>query len=371
MSKYVGAAVLFVSLVLVAGCGGGPVPASPPRQSADAAFSQFTGLSSVTSGNFTEYALPARANPSDLARGPYDTLYFPSTLPPSNSAKLYQMLDSNGALHTIAYTPPIQSSGNDAVIGYLGAVWFFVVQQGEEDLAQFIPGFGTQIHDTGVKERQFSNIVIGGDGNLWFGFCADPCSSPTAGTVISMHRTGLIYAVVHLDNYFTVTYGTPGPNGLYFTASYTGPPPIPNPDTFVYVISAATDKVVNRFGLPNGSAAKGIATGPDHNLWIAEPGINKIARMTPSGTLTQYALPTANAKPDRIIENGALFFTETTANKIGRITTSGSITEYAIPTANSGASGLTVCPKTYCGAHGGVWFTEKTANKIGKFNSPL
>jgi virginiamycin B lyase len=94
--------------------------------------------------------------------------------------------------------------------------------------------------------------------------------------------------------------------------------------------------------------------------------------MTPTGTITQFSIPTANAGASHITygSSGVLWFTETNANKIGRITTTGSITEYVIPTLHSGASGVTPCT-TNCGAHGGVWFTEATANKIGTFNSPI
>jgi sugar lactone lactonase YvrE len=50
---------------------------------------------------------------------------------------------------------------------------------------------------------------------------------------------------------------------------------------------------------------------------------------------------------------------DTTNNAIGRITTSGTITEYAIPTSGSSPNGITVGPD------GNLWFTEGSSHKIG------
>ena len=54
-----------------------------------------------------------------------------------------------------------------------------------------------------------------------------------------------------------------------------------------------------------------------------------------------------------------MWFTEGVGNKIGRITPTGTITEFTIPTANSGPLGIAA------GADGNVWFTENSGNKVG------
>jgi virginiamycin B lyase len=58
--------------------------------------------------------------------------------------------------------------------------------------------------------------------------------------------------------------------------------------------------------------------------------------------------------------DGALWFTEGTANKIARITTSGAVTEYPIPTASSTALSIA------SGPDGSLWFTEFDGNNIGR-----
>lgn len=96
-----------------------------------------------------------------------------------------------------------------------------------------------------------------------------------------------------------------------------------------------TMAIVRQFLGFDGANIAGMAQGPDGAIWFTDPGHNKIGRLTTSGALTEYAIPTANSSPDRITAAaGALWFTESNANKIGRIAISGTITEYDVPTPN-------------------------------------
>ena len=103
------------------------------------------------------------------------------------------------------------------------------------------------------------------------------------------------------------------------------------------------------------------------NLWIAEqgnlsPNGNKIGRMTPTGVITEFAVPTPNASPTWINahSDGTLWFTEVSGNKIGRITTNGAFLEFPIPTPSSSPIAIA------SGADGNLWFTEAAGNKIGR-----
>src|SRR5262249_43955700 len=105
-------------------------------------------------------------------------------------------------------------------------------------------------------------------------------------------------------------------------------------------------------------------------LWFVEPTANKIGRVTVSGTVTEFAgvtnLPQAIARgPD-----GNVWFTEyanacnalycTAANAtIGKITPDGTITEFAVPTAESFLYAITAGPD------GNVWFTESQGGVLG------
>jgi hypothetical protein len=97
------------------------------------------------------------------------------------------------------------------------------------------------------------------------------------------------------------------------------------------------------------SQPSAITTGPDGNLWFIEnrcpaceidapDSIQVIGRITPSGTITEFEVPSTKGKaffdtrggivtgPD-----GALWFTEPVNNRIGRISTSGTISEFDMP----------------------------------------
>ena len=172
--------------------------------------------------------------------------------------------------------------------------------------------------------------------------------------------------------------------------------------------AAETTGTVTEFALPVANPGyppnpDGIVAGADGNLWVAEPGVNKIARVTPTGTITEFPvpggmLPTAVTagpdgnvwfaqrggvgsitpagkvtlyKVDGIISSitsgpdGNLWFTEHFRGKIGRVTPSGQITLFNIPTRPGGGSSnpLTIA----AGPDGHLWFTESNvdANKIG------
>ncbi|MCX6021186.1 MAG: Ig-like domain-containing protein, partial [Chloroflexi bacterium] len=122
---------------------------------------------------------------------------------------------------------------------------------------------------------------------------------------------------------------------------------------------------VTEFALPAGSQPLGITSGPDGALWFTESGTNKIGQITTAGTITEFNVPTGAGLPNAITTgpDGALWFTEQSANKIGRITTAGVFTEFPIPTGNSQPMSITAGPD------GALWFTEQLGNQIGRITT--
>jgi streptogramin lyase len=120
---------------------------------------------------------------------------------------------------------------------------------------------------------------------------------------------------------------------------------------------------ITEFPIPTPSFSEFVTTGPDGNVWFTEGhAANKIGRITPAGTITEFSIPTANsglvgitAGPD-----GNLWFVERFPNQIGRITPTGAVTEFPIPSPNSDAFMIVAGPD------GNLWFTEATAGKIGR-----
>lgn len=118
---------------------------------------------------------------------------------------------------------------------------------------------------------------------------------------------------------------------------------------------------ISEYALPSLSGPVGIVAGPDGNLWFAEENGNNIGRITPTGAITEFSVPTSASQPQGIAagSDGNLWFTESVGNKIGRITLAGVITEFA-PQAAGEPIGITA------GKGANLWFTEVSANKVGK-----
>ncbi len=117
-----------------------------------------------------------------------------------------------------------------------------------------------------------------------------------------------------------------------------------------------TGSSITEYPVPSGLSEEpyDITNGPDGALWFTEPNGNRIGRITTSGAITEYVVPTANSSPSGITAgpDGALWFTESGAGQIGRITTAGAITEYGAGGPYSGPEGITAGPD------GALWFAE-------------
>ncbi|PWT71777.1 MAG: hypothetical protein C5B60_10520 [Chloroflexi bacterium] len=131
--------------------------------------------------------------------------------------------------------------------------------------------------------------------------------------------------------------------------------------------------VVSQFALSTASSSTtGITVGPDHDLWFIDSGTNSIGRMTASGQVTEYPLPSSYRCDLHEAEittgaDGALWFVEAGytgyAAAIGRITTSGQIREYPLP--GNAARPLSIV----AGPDGALWFTENSVGSIGRLTT--
>jgi streptogramin lyase len=213
--------------------------------------------------------------------------------------------------------------------------------------------------------------VTGPDGTQWFAAKTEtvvdlgPCMPPS--------HTG---CGTRVDDIYFIVHQTPA--GLFATATGASTTYVPGPTTgwgfrpsdlvvgpgggIWYLagfaqIGSAGGKI---FSVPAQLGA--LAAGADGNLWFTEPSTNHIGRMTPTGSITEFAIPSSNSGATEIAggPDQALYFTEPNVNKIGRISLNGTISEFAIPTTHSGASGIVAGPDGY------VYFTETGSNKIGR-----
>ncbi len=115
-----------------------------------------------------------------------------------------------------------------------------------------------------------------------------------------------------------------------------------------------------------------ITAGPDGNLWFTERNGAAIGRITPSGTITEFPLPTEGAIPDGITvgPDNWIWFTESqsSSGRLGRLNPlapdPGSTVE-ELPVLNPTNAGPTFL---VTGPDGNLWFTERRASRIGRYN---
>ena len=100
-------------------------------------------------------------------------------------------------------------------------------------------------------------------------------------------------------------------------------------------------------------------------MWFAETRGNRIGRITPNGTITEYPLPSADSSPQDIAAgpDGNMWFTEPWGNQIGRITPDGTITEFPVLTAPTHYPGPWMIA---AGPDGKMWFTGHEAFGIAR-----
>jgi streptogramin lyase len=99
------------------------------------------------------------------------------------------------------------------------------------------------------------------------------------------------------------------------------------------------------------SMPTGIARGPDEAMWFTDQGHsaagdNLIGRLSSSGTITEFALPSGAGRPTAIAEgsDGNMWFTEPGLNRIGRITPGGAITEFPASSVGVSLNNLVLAP---------------------------
>lgn len=115
-------------------------------------------------------------------------------------------------------------------------------------------------------------------------------------------------------------------------------------------------------GAGEGSAGPfGVAVDASGAVWATLPQDNKLVRITATGDIIAFELPTRHSGPGDIAVDARdnVWVLEQAANRIARFT-AGRFEELPIPTPNAGITGLAVAPD------GSVWFAELRGHKLGR-----
>ncbi|GAC1389553.1 MAG: hypothetical protein NVSMB31_05670 [Vulcanimicrobiaceae bacterium] len=202
-----------------------------------------------------------------------------------------------------------------------------------------------------------------GDGNVWF-------------TGFTGNHVGFQGLTSGVSGETTIPTANSRPYGI-----------APAPDLNLYFTENAVDQVgripmlfgaITEVPLPVGSAPMQIVRGPSTEtacgggpcMWFTEFGTSRVARLNPNGwpapTIDQFTTSTASSNPLGIVagKDGALWVTESGLDRIGRVSVSGTVSEYTSPVTGLGLKGIAVAPD------GSIWFAESgtglNPGRIGK-----
>ncbi len=114
---------------------------------------------------------------------------------------------------------------------------------------------------------------------------------------------------------------------------------------------------VEEYQLPPGHEPLGITTGADGNVWFVDRRVDSIGRLTLSGKLTEFAMPTKGLSPEFITTSHAGSVWYGSYATFGRVGVDGTLTEYPSSTIFFPYS-LTV------DAQDDLWFAD--SNAIGR-----
>ena len=216
-------------------------------------------------------------------------------------------------------------------------------------------------------------IVLGPDGNLWFTENGGAVGHGAIGTITTAGIITEFALPAYNSSPVGITLG-PGGTGLWFTEQNTN-----------RIGEITTTGAITEFNISlSGSQPRGIVLGPDSNMWFTQSLANAttttctghhcstststktgyIGRITPNGTISEFAIPYAYSRPFWITSgpDGNLWFTDEGNNSVGRITTGGAVTEFALPNAstNPGAHGITAGPDN------NLWVAEAYSSQVAQ-----
>jgi probable HAF family extracellular repeat protein len=179
---------------------------------------------------------------------------------------------------------------------------------------------------------------------------ANGCSATSAGLVVTGGAAITEFAIPSGGDPLDLAIGPDG--NVWFTEYFAG-----------RIGRITPTGVITEFAVPNCSGCRpsGIVRGPDGNMWFTEFNKLVIGRITPAGVITEF-----DATPDydgniTVGPDGNLWFAEYLAARIAIMDTAGNLlNQFYIPTAGSRPVGIVTGPD------GNVWFTETASNQIGR-----
>src|SRR5581483_747204 len=318
--------------VLAAGCGGGAgsVPTAPGRaQSASTAQVTFTmhWASSSTSaalrtpkyvGAAQSISVTVNGGSPQFLNAPLTTLVIDAPVGTDTFVfTTYDQLNGGGnVISTASVTKQIVLGAANTVSAVLNGV-----------VASFTVTLQNASPNAGVPaSEQISINAFDADGNVIAG-SASNYEQPFTLSVSDPSNSGQVTLSTTVVKSRSVVSTMHYAGGTLWSASIV----VSAPGLGSHSVTFAPKPTFYQFSIPvSTNRPQFIAAGSDGNMWFTESP-NDVARITPAGVVTEFTVPTASSNPQQIIgaSDGNLWFTEFGANKIAKVTTTGTFTEFA------------------------------------------
>ncbi len=299
--------------------------------------------SRLSAQSMTIYRVPTTgSDPSGISIGPDGNMWFTE----NNVGKIGRLLPRDGQI--TEFVIPGGGAPLGIVDGPDRALWY-ADEANKIGRVQTDGSITEYTMPTPTSFRGPSHICVGPGGDLWF----------TENLKGAIGRSTTSGAITEFDFPGSLTSGiASAPDGrLWFTMEPQG------------IGQITTAGVITTLSLPTvGAYPAGITVGPDGALWVTESGVDKIARITLSGSITEFQI---SAPPDGFESNpaeivagtdGNLWFTEFFGHSIGRITPAGVVTHFPLPSTYSTSLPFAIASTQ----DGNIWFTEWRYSLIGK-----
>jgi virginiamycin B lyase len=240
-----------------------------------------------------------------------------------------------------------------------GRLW--VTFQGYNEIAQMdLKGNIVATHTIPYTNSNPHGLTIASDGNVWFtgreGNVVGYYDPSTSGFKVFPLPNPNPNPNPELNGNFPI-YISEAPDGsMYFTDLLTSNVGriTPSGDLTFYSLPS-------KYGPPNNARPIAVEVRPDGVAVVTEESGHAYATITPDGTVTEYPLTPGNAEGAAFTYDtaGTLWIQYNTPDAIGEVQPDGSVTPFPIPTLDAVQHRITVGPD------GSLWFTELNADKIG------
>jgi streptogramin lyase len=301
---------------------------------------------SAEAQRITEFAIPtANSGAQFITPGPDGRVWFTEST--ANNVAAIAM-DGQIAEYNIAV--PNAFPTGIAAVPHGRALYFIASARGRFGIVTLDP----EVHVDELTTPQFpggGQLVVGPEGRLWL----NTQNTLRAFPFLSNAPASLLRETVNHGGAHSIANGPDG--RIWYTEPGVNDPELDPLDDTVGACKPEDNSCVAYSLGTNGKHPRRLTAGPDGNVWLIRDF--QIVRVTPAGAYTAFDV---DETMEDITEgpDGNIWFTMPFANQIGRITPSGNVRGYIVPTPNAQPRAITAGPD------GNIWFIESAANKIGR-----